>query len=764
MGVMLILLSGIPALTTFVYLSLQTLPRTPYRMMRSVPFFIVLFVHSSFLWGQSTTETLADYRFQIQRAVDPLVVDGKLDEQSWSEAEVVSDFWMQQPLDGIKAGPRTEVRMTYDADHVYIAATCYDVQNYVVQTLERDKSFFEGDGFAVIIDPVNSRTNGFFFGISPFNVQSEDLLGPNAPRELTFSWDNRWFSAVTRLPDRYVVELAIPFKTLRFKKDIATWGINFIRNNMAKNEYYSWTPMPVNFRLYDLGYTGAMRWDKAPDKTGTNISLIPYVTSGAVQDTDTEMTTDLGMDAKVAITSSLNLDLTLNPDFSQVDVDVQQTNLTRFNLRFPEQRDFFLENNDLFTGFGPNSAKPIFTRRIGLDENNQPIPIAYGARLSGNLNPDFRIGLMNIRTRATPSQAAQNYSVGVFNQSLWERSVLRGYVTNRQAHTAGNGIDKTDFGRNAGMELNYLNESGTWNYFGAFHLSEKSQIGMGNYRQLGFEYGGRKWNFRLNYYGMEDDYHADMGFIPQMRNYDALNDTVYHLGMEHFHGRIGYIIRPENGSRIVAHDIQLRNTINYYTDWSFMDNELRLDYQIRFRNTSRVDFQAQGLDTRLLFHTGFTEGEPLQPGLYRYPRVSLSYSSDARTGLPFRGEIGSGRFYNGYLTSYLLELNLRRQPWGLFSLSWEQNALSLPEPHGASTLTLISTRSEINFSTNMFWTSFLQYNTQQENFNINSRLQWRYLPMSDFFVVYTYNYSFSPFIETRRNQALLLKFTYMFTI
>ena len=472
----------------------------------------------------------------------------------------------------------------------------------------------------------------------------------------------------------------------------------------------------------------------------------------------------MGIDAKVALTSSVNLDLTLNPDFSQVDVDVQQTNLTRFSLLFPEQRGFFLENNDLFTGFGPNSAKPIFTRRIGLDENNRPLPIAYGARLSGNLNPNFRLGLMNIKTRATPSRPEQNYSVGVFNQSLWERSVLRGYVTNRQADVMVNGTDKVDFGRNAGLELNYLNESGTWNYFGSFHLSEKPEIGLGNYRQLGFEYGGRKWNFRLNYYGMENEYHADMGFIPKMRNYDALNDTVFHLGMEHFHARIGYTFRPESGSKIIAHDIQLRNTVNWYTDWSLLDNEVRLEYEIRFRNTSRVRLQLQGLENRLLFHTRFTDGEPLEPGLYRYPRVSLSYSSDARNSFPFRTEFATGQFFNGNLTTYLLELNLRRQPWGTFSLACEQNTLSLPEPFGASNLTLVNARSEVNFSNSLFWTSFLQYNTQQENFNINSRLQWRYLTMSDLFLVYTYNYTLSPFIEVRQNQALLLKFTYMFNI
>ena len=725
---------------------------------------LILLTSGPAVMGQSAPGELSTYQIKIKKAGAPIKLDGVLSEQAWLEADVGSDFWLQYPKDNIKASSRTEVRVTYDSDNVYIAAICYDVQEYVVQTLKRDKSFFEGDGFGVIIDPVNKSTNGFLFGISPFNVQSEELLGPKAPdpENLTFSWDNRWFSAVTRFPDRYIVEIAIPFKTLRFKKGITTWGINFIRNDLSRNQNYSWTPIPVNFHFYDLWYTGSVIWDKAPKKTGTNISVLPYVTARALKDGESEASGNMGVDAKVALTSSLNLDLTINPDFSQVDVDVQQTNLTRFNLRFPEQRGFFLENNDLFTGFGPNNAKPIFTRRIGLDEQNRAVPIVYGTRLSGNLNPKFRIGLLNMRTKATDSGAGQNYTVAAFNHSLWSRSVLRGYATNRQAHSKMEGLDKNDYGRNAGMELYYLNESGTWNYFVSFHISGKPEIGLGTYSNLGLEYAGRKWRFRVNYYNVDSKYHADIGFIPQMGIYDALRDTIIHMGYEHIHGRIGYTIRPKVSSKIIAHNIEVRNTTNWYPDGNLSDKENRIDYEIRFRNTSRMTFQAQDLETRLLFATGFTDEEPLIPGTYRYSRFTLAYNTDARKTFPIKSEVATGQFYNGYLTKYLLELNFRKQPWGTFSLAWEQNNLKLPFPYGKSNLTLINARSEVNFSTKVFWTTFLQYNTQRDNFNINSRLQYRYRTMSDIFLVYSYYYTMSPFLPNYQIQAILLKVNYMF--
>ena len=163
--------------------------------------------------------------------------------------------------------------------------------------------------------------------------------------------------------------MAIPFKTLRFDTGNKTWGVNFFRNDLQANEYHSWTAVPVNFSATNLGFTGSLNWDKEPIKTGTNVSLIPYTRTSQFKDKEispaqSDSKLDAGLDAKIALTSSLNLDLTINPDFSQVDVDVQQTNLTRFNLNFPERRPFFLENNDLFTGFGVPPAQPIFTRRM----------------------------------------------------------------------------------------------------------------------------------------------------------------------------------------------------------------------------------------------------------------------------------------------------------------------------------------------------------------------------------------------------------------
>lgn len=735
-----------------------------------IPALAGMFLFTAFGFSQARTQdTRTTNSLVIARANSPITLDGQLEEAAWQEAAVATDFWQKFPLDGIPAAKRTEVRATYDDRFFYISAVCYDVADYVVQTLKRDSRFFDGDGFGVVIDPLNRRTNGFLFGVSPYNVQSEDLLSQSSFGNLNFSWDNRWFSEVSRLEDRWVVEIAIPFKTLRFEAGIDTWGINFFRNDLKENQYHSWTPMPVNFDLTDLGYTGALNWDTPPAKTGTNISLIPYVRTSHYKDKEadpaaSETEFDAGIDAKLALTSSLNLDLTVNPDFSQVDVDVQQTNLTRFNLNFPERRPFFLENADLFTSFGPPPARPIFSRRIGLDENRMPVPILYGARLSGNLTKRFRIGLLNLQTRAEEGRNGQNYTIATFNQSVWDRSIIKGYVTNRQAVVKDEGLDYGDYGRNAGVEFNYVNLPGTWNVIGGLHLSDKPDIGLGTFRNIVISRDTRNVSFLVDYFGIDTDYYADIGFIPRLDNYDAANDTIVHLGYEHLFTRAGYTFRPKGDRAVIAHGFSLRNVMDWQPDWTFNERSSSIDYDLRFRNTSRASLSLEDNDTRLLFATRFTEGEPLPPGKYTYSQASVAYSSDERKSLAFEGEVQMGEFFNGTLNRFSAGLTYRVQPWGNFSFSLEQNYLRLPEPYGAADLTLIGQRSEVNFSNKLFWTTFFQYNTQSDNFNINSRLQWRFAPMSDLFIVYTDNYLSTPFLQVNRNRGIVLKLNYWLTL
>ena len=251
--------------------------------------------------------------------------------------------------------------------------------------MRRDFSFGKNDNFLLFLDPFNNQTTGFTFGSNAAGAQWDGTMFAGSSVDL--NWDSKWKSEVTRDDEKWVFEMALPFKSIRYKDGVKEWGINFSRLHLTSSEKSSWTPIPRQFSTSSLAYTGVLVWDEAPPTPRFNFSLIPYALGQTTYDLDenTDYETKVGGDVKISLSSSLNLDLTINPDFSQVEVDRQITNLDRFELFFPERRQFFLENADLFAGFGYETIRPFFSRRIGLN-----IPIDAGLRLSGNLGEKCR--------------------------------------------------------------------------------------------------------------------------------------------------------------------------------------------------------------------------------------------------------------------------------------------------------------------------------------------------------------------------------------
>jgi hypothetical protein len=713
-----------------------------------------------------------DYQLNIQKASEKIKIDGKLDENSWKNAAIASDFWMAFPVDGKKADLQTEVRMTYDEQFLYLSAVCHGDDQYIIQTLKRDVDFWESDVFVVVIDPVNQRSNGFNFGVNPFNVQmdatiagqidSRASLSGGPPSGVNSSWDNKWYSSVSNHSDRWIVEIAIPFKTLRYDASKDTWGINFVRGDIKKNSFHTWAPVPVQWLTVDLGYTGTLHWDKPPKAQKRNISLIPYVTGSYDKDFQNNKaanwTPDVGVDAKIAVTSSLNLDLTVNPDFSQVEVDQQVTNLTTFNIQFPERRLFFLENSDIFSEFGVPPIRPFFSRRIGLDQSGNAIPILYGLRLSGNLDKNLRMGLMNMHTRSTDDFLAQNYTAAALERRVWSRSSIKGFFLNRQSFDDGE-VLSSDYGRNAGLEFDYSTPDGKWGGFAHYHHSFKKDINDKNYYfNVGFRHNSRNISVFIDHNRMADNYTADMGFIPFISNYDAARDTVIRQAVSASFNRFTYTHFPKNNDRINSVQFQVTDQYKLDKDWKFRDNTVTLSTKINYANKSRLTFLATQNNVRLLFPFTFTKSTPLPAQWYDYRTAQVRYQSNNRKSFNFNTSLLYGGFYNGTRFETVLQLNYRVQPWGNFGLSVAQNDLDFPDEYGSTRLWLIGPRIEINFSNNLFWTTFIQYNTQADNLNINSRLQWRFQPMSDFYLVYTDNYAVD--VWGKKNRALVLKASY----
>ena len=296
-----------------------------------IKLFILLLLGSAVSgWGQKVNENLV---YPLKKINASIMIDGFNDDDGWKDIPSTSRFYAVLPMDTGYAKVLTEVKMCFDDKNLYLLAINYEKLEgtYRVESLRRDFNFGKNDNFLLFIDPFNDQTNGFTFGSNAMGAQWDGLLYDGGKADLT--WDNKWVSAVQSDPDKWTLEMAIPFTTLRYKANADKWGVNFSRLDMKTTEKSAWAPVPRQFPTASLAYTGYLEWTDPPPSPGTNISVIPFTLgsySGNEVTNATKKKADIGLDAKVAISSSMNLDLTLNPDFSQVEVDVQQTNRDLF--------------------------------------------------------------------------------------------------------------------------------------------------------------------------------------------------------------------------------------------------------------------------------------------------------------------------------------------------------------------------------------------------------------------------------------------------
>ncbi len=722
---------------------------------------IFFFFPFSISYGQLLEIDESKYKYSMSSTDQKIIIDGELTEQIWSRVEVMQQFWLQAPVDNKRAEVKTEVRMTYDRENLYVAAVCYDNPPYVIQTLKRD-NFGESDAFAIVLDPVGKKTNGYGFGVNVQGAQTEALIVPNGSDD---SWDNKWSVSTHQYEDRWTVEMAIPFKSMRFDKDNKVWGVNFTRIEPGSNEVHVWHPVPRQFEFSDLGYYGTMIWEEPPETPGSNISLIPYSTLRSIksegQDQDAEI--DFGGDAKIGLTSSMNLDLTINPDFSQVEVDRQVTNLTRFNIFFPERRQFFIENADIFGGFGQGANQPFYSRRIGLDPTGRTVPILYGARATGNISPKTRLGVFNIHSRSDDDFYGQNFSAFALHQRVGQRSLIKGLLLNRQAFDGSESITG-DYNRNVALVSDLSTSDGKWQGGLGYLQSFKEGIKDKNRHIHGSVfYNGTNFRTFLQVQHLGANYFTDMGFNARILNFNPINGEVVRIGYSQIGNMMDYYYYPGNSDMVNFHWSGLENFVWISDDgYGLTEWYTRLRHFIFFKNTSQLRFRLNNHYVDLIFPFNLTE-VPLPAKQYNMTEFNIQYNTDVRRRLLNTMFVVYGEFYAGTKLTLITSFTYRVQPWGNFAVELEYNDIRMPDPYGNLSLTLASARSEINFSTSLFWTTFLQYNTQADNFNINSRLQWRFSPMSDVFLVYTDNYRIENMFGSKE-RTIALKVNYWLSI
>jgi hypothetical protein len=697
----------------------------------------------------------SSYRLHIHKIASPITIDGIADEQAWQEAEKATDFFMMLPMDTSYAQVRTDVSMAYDDENIYLLAVNFNGAPgpYMVESLRRDFAFLKNDNFLLFMDPFDDQTNGFSFGANAAGAQWDGLMYDGGKVDL--SWDNKWRSTVKNYTDKWIFEAMIPFKSIRYKKGITQWGINFGRNDLKTTEKSSWAPVPRQFPSASLAYTGVLVWDAPPPDPGANISLIPYVLGGVNKDYHSakpeKWRGDVGMDAKIAVTSSLNLDLTVNPDFSQVDVDKQVTNLDRFELFFPERRQFFLENGDQLTNFGYAGIRPFFSRRIGLDA-----PIHFGARLSGKLNKDWRLGFMNMQTgkQEAKSLPAQNFTVAALQRRVFARSNIGILFINKESvnydpETITTAPKYSRYNRNFGVEYNLASANNFWTGK-AIMLKSFSPHKRSNdwTHAANLQYTTKRWNIGWQHEYVGRNYTAEVGYVPR-------------TGYIKLAPQITYLFFPKTGS-LLSHGPQLTSTNFFNEKMQRTDNELLLSYGMIFRN--RNTLTLLGSTTYIKLQQPF---DPVNIGgdslaaftAHQWKTIGADYVSKPQTLFTYTLNARYGGYYaEGKRLLIGGEFGYRFQPYISIAMTVNYNRLNLPAPWGKNDFWLVGPRLDVTMTNQLYITGFMQYNEQIDNINLNMRLQWRYRPASDLFVVYTDNYFPEPIAV--KSRALVLKLVY----
>jgi hypothetical protein len=700
----------------------------------------------------------------------PLRLDGQLDEAVYRDVLPFDGLIQAAPAYGAQASEKTDIWITFDADYIYVSARCWDSappETWIANELRRDTNQLrENENFGVMFDTYYDRRSGFFFYSNPLGALADyTVVDEGAPNK---DWNPVWESRTGRFDGGWTVEMAIPFKTLRYRAGSnQIWGIQLRRAVRYKNEWTYLTPVPQNM----AGPMGFNRVSAAGTLVGLdlppasrNVEIKPYAISRLTTDrlasprVTNEFTPDIGGDFKYGVTANLTADLTVNTDFAQVEVDEQQVNLTRFTLFFPEKRDFFLEGQGTFDfarggasgggffipgGGGGNTDTPylFYSRRIGLT-NGREVPIVAGGRLTGKVGP-FAVGLMNIQSgeEEVSNTPATNFTVVRVKRDILRRSTVGAMLTNRSASLVAPGRGNQGYGVDGSFAF-YQNVS-----LGAYY-ARTSTPGLAaddDSYQGRFDYGADRYGARLEYLKVGDNFNPEVGFIRRdnfRRSFASAR----------------FSPRPR-ASRLVRKYTNEASLEYVENGAGFLESRQQTArFGIEFNNSDRFNVEANRNFDFLIVPFTVVRGATIPVGGYGYDDASLSYAFGAQRRLSGTVTLSAGEYYNGDIqtVSYSggrVSVSERLSLEPSFSVS------RLDLPTGEVTTTVVRTRTDYGFSPRMFASGLVQYNSTDRIFSSNLRFRWEYRPGSELFVVWTDERDTRPNSIGLRNRAFVVKAT-----
>jgi len=706
------------------------------------------------------------------------VLDGVLDEAAWNAAEVIDAFVQQEPDEGAPASERTEARILYDGENLYIGVRAFDSEpdGVIATEMRRDSDrILDEDNFQIILDTFRDQRSAYMFVTTPLGAKLEQQVfeegegsgrrGFGVATNINKDWDGVWHVSASRTDDGWTAEIAIPMVTLRFPdQERQEWGINFMRNIRRKNEQAFWAGIPKPYTLTRVSLAGNLTGLESLNR-GMDLRVKPFVSGGATRVSDAGLVEndgrrELGFDIKYGVSAGLNLDLTWNTDFAQAEVDDEQVNLTRFALFYPEKRDFFLENSGQFN-VGTNSAVQrvadlFFSRRIGLSETGDPIPILGGARLTGKVGR-HNIAVMDIQTDGLPGDVEQglvgrdgeNFFVARYSRDIMERSKVGALIINKHV---GNG----DYvNRTLAVDMTLApHPSFLVNSF----IAKTSTTGVDDGDLAGYVRLGwldEDWNVYGEYADLQENFNPEVGFLPRR----GIRISKVHLERNPRPGRFG----------VRVFDPMVN--ITYTTDQNNRLVTRRIHHMLgtRLENGAYINIwyndYLEVLDDP--FHV--RPDVVVAPGTHRFGEWRFSFTSDPSRRLYGTVYYSPQTFFDGNRTDYNARAGLRLTSRLAAEGAFTRNDVRLPG--GDFSADIASFRVDYAISPTMTLRALTQYNSLTDQWSTAARLNYIYRPGSDIYIVYDElrrDYEdylpggvseFNPF----RERQLIVKVTYLFS-
>jgi hypothetical protein len=683
--------------------------------------------------------------FVITRTDTPPVIDGRIEYLEWAGATIVSDFHQTVPVDGATPSESTTVQISYDDEFLYIAAKLEDANPASISAsqLIQDKLFASDDKFWVMLDSFNSKRNDYFFQVNPNGIR-RDALRENNSRFID-EWSTIWLAQSNIHKTGWETEIAIPFKSVSFDTDSDTWGINFGRGIMSKQEFLIWSSQDrQDWPAYGGEVTGFEGLEQ-----GLGLDIVPSASLNARQDLaldQTESTFEPSLDVRYRITPSLSSTFTFNTDFSTAEIDDQQIALDRFSLFFPEKRDFFLQDAGIFEFGNINTnGKPFFSRRIGLSGDGQAIGIDMGAKLTGRIG-DFNIGALAIRQEAFGELDEKDLVVARGSMNVLDESAV-GFVA-----THGN-PGSNESNSLVGLDYLYRNSDGPFGqiFTGNFWVQQSDSSNLqGDDMALGvrLEMPNDRIRAYLSGEEIQENFNPALGFV---------NRT----GIRRYTTGVRYRNRPDEG---YWRSINQRIDFSQVTDMNgqvlsqftlirpiFMQSHDNDFWLVDIERNREVVLESFDLFGRL----------NIPPGDYESDRVGALVSTGNQRPLSVLLSVVDGGFFGGDRLQKRIELQWRPSAHFSLAANYQENDVDLPS--GSFVSHLASLRTDVAFNSKWSWSTLVQYNNTSDLFGINSRL--RYTPEAGQEIILVFNHNADVGLDNRLSSTandLNLKASYTF--